>query len=144
MKEYLHRHVTSDMDLTSDEQILVDKYNLPLPIILSSKAQRAEYEKQWLHAVRLWIDAKQWRRAHDAFCNHVFHDILFKGLMKITSNERECFSFLLGDFEFAKNVLDSLDHQRANITHWNRRGGFARQYIDLLITFESIKHGQVR
>lgn len=93
VKEYLHRHVTSDMDLTSDEQILLDKYNLPLPIILSSKAQRAEYEKQWLHAVRLWIDARQWRRAHDAFCNHVFHDILFKGLMKMTSNEMGMFFF---------------------------------------------------
>lgn len=46
--------------------------------------------------------------------------------------------------EFAKNILDSLDHQRANISHWNRRGGFARQYIDLLITFENIKHGQVK
>jgi len=49
----------------------------------------------------------------------------------------------LGDYEFAKNVLDSLDHQRANIAHWNRRGGFARQYIELLIIFEKIRHGQV-
>lgn len=79
VKEYLNRHVTSDMDLTPDEQILLDKYNLPLPLVLSSKAQRAEYEKHWLHAVRLWIDAKQWRRAHDTFCNHVFHETLFKG-----------------------------------------------------------------
>ena len=46
--------------------------------------------------------------------------------------------FVLGDYEFAKNILDSLDHQRANISHWNRRGGFARQYIELLITFEKI------
>lgn len=35
--------------------------------------------------------------------------------------------FLVGDYGFAKDVLDSLDHQRANIPHWNRRGGYARK-----------------
>jgi len=79
VKEFLHRHVTSNIDLTQNEQILIDKYNLPLYLILSTKAQRAEYDKQWMNAVRLWIDAKQWRRAHDTYCNYVFHDTLLKG-----------------------------------------------------------------
>jgi len=79
VKEFLHRHVTSTIDLTQNEQMLIDKYNLPLYLILSTKAQRAEYDKQWMNAVRLWIDAKQWRRAHDTYCNYVFHDTLLKG-----------------------------------------------------------------
>jgi hypothetical protein len=79
VKEFLHRHVTSNIDLTQNEQILIDKYNLPLYLLLSTKAQRAEYDKQWTNAVRLWIDAKQWRRAHDTYCNYVFHDTLLKG-----------------------------------------------------------------
>ncbi|CAM4813455.1 unnamed protein product [Rotaria magnacalcarata] len=125
VNEFLHRHVTSYIDLTQDEQTLVDKYNIPINMILSAKAQRAEYDKQWTNAVRLWIDAKQWRKAHDTYCYYVFHDTLLRG-----------------DHEFAKEVLDLLDHQRANIAHWNRRGGFARQYIDLLIIFDKIRHGQ--
>ncbi|CAF3653893.1 unnamed protein product [Adineta steineri] len=125
VNEFLHRHVISDKDLSQDEQILVDKYNIPLKLILSTKAQRAEYDKQWMNAVRLWMDAKQWRRAHDTYCHYVFHDTLLKG-----------------DYGFAKDILDSLDHQRANIPHWNRRGGFARQYVELLIIFDKIRHGQ--
>ncbi|CAF3590685.1 unnamed protein product [Rotaria sordida] len=125
VNEFLHRHVTSNIDLTQDEQTLVDKYNIPINMILSTKAQRAEYDKQWMNAVRLWIDAKQWRKAHDTYCYYVFHDTLLKG-----------------DYEFAKDVLDVLDHQRAHIAHWSRRGGFARQYIDLLIIFDKIRHGQ--
>lgn len=50
----------------------------------------------------------------------------------------------LGNYQYAKDVLDALDHQRANIYHWNRRGGFARQYVELLSTFDKIHHGQVR
>ncbi|CAF0854956.1 unnamed protein product [Rotaria sp. Silwood1] len=125
INEFLHRHVTSNIDLTQEEQTLVDKYNIPINMILSAKAQRAEYDKQWMNAVRLWIDAKQWRKAHDTYCYYVFHDTLLKG-----------------DYEFAKEVLDLLDHQRANIAHWSRRGGFARQYIELLIIFDRIRHGQ--
>jgi hypothetical protein len=79
VNEFLHRHVTSDIDLNEDEQTLVDKYNLPLNLILSTKAQRAEYDKQWMNAVRLWIDAKQWRRAHDTYCSYVFHNTLLQG-----------------------------------------------------------------
>ena len=48
-----------------------------------------------------------------------------------------------GDYQSAKDKLDLLDHQRAMIAHWNRRGGFARQYIELLLTFEKVQHGQV-
>jgi len=61
------------------------------------------------------------------------------------SSRGKCSSFVfrLGDYDFAKNVLDSLDHQRANIAHWNRRGAFARQYVELLIAFDRIRHGQV-
>ncbi|CAF2416481.1 unnamed protein product [Rotaria sp. Silwood2] len=125
VNEFLHRHATSNIDLTQDEQTLVDKYNIPINIILSAKAQRAEYDKQWMNAVRLWINAKLWRKAHDTYCYYVFHDTLLKG-----------------DYEFAKDVLDLLDHQRANIAHWSRRGGFARQYIELLIIFDRIRHGQ--
>ncbi|CAF1295275.1 unnamed protein product, partial [Adineta ricciae] len=125
INEFLHRHVSSTVDLSEDEQSLIDKYNIPLKSILSTKAQRAEYDKQWMNAVRLWIDAKQWRRAHDTYCHYVFHDTLLKG-----------------NYDFAKDVLDSLDHQRSNIAHWNRRGGFARQYIELLVIFEKLKHGQ--
>lgn len=80
VNEFLHRHVTSNIDLTQDEQILVDKYNIPLNAVLSAKAQRAEYDKQWKNAVRLWIDAKQWRKAHDTYCYCVFHDTLLRGL----------------------------------------------------------------
>jgi len=83
VKEFLHRHVTSNTDLTQNEQILIDKYNLPLNLILSTKAQRAEYDKQWMNSVRLWIDAKQWRRAHDTYCNYVFHDTLLKGFINL-------------------------------------------------------------
>jgi hypothetical protein len=81
VNEFLHRHVTSNIDLTQDEQTLVDKYNVPLKLILSTKAQRAEYDKQWTNAVRLSIDAKQWRRAHDTYCHYVFHDTLLKGFV---------------------------------------------------------------
>lgn len=143
VKEFLHGHVTSDVDLIENEQILIDKYNLSLNLILSTKAQRAEYDKQYTNAVRLWIDAKQWRRAHDIYCSYVFHDTLLKGLYFFNYIFLMIFNFFLGDFEFAKNILDVLDHQRANIAHWNRRGGFTRQYIDLLISFEKIRHGQV-
>jgi len=83
VKEFLDRHVTSNIDLTQNEQILIDKYNLPLNLILSTKAQRAEYDKQWMNAVRLWIDAKQWRRAHDVYCNYVFHNTLLKGFINL-------------------------------------------------------------
>jgi len=79
VKELLSRHVTSDVELTSNEQILVEKYNLPSNLILSTKAQRAEYDKQWTNAVRLWIQAKQWRRAHETYCTNVFHETLLKG-----------------------------------------------------------------
>lgn len=79
VKELLFRHVISDVDLTSNEQLLVEKYNLPLNLILSSKAQRAEYDRQWINAVRLWIEAKQWRRAHEIYSTYVFHDTLLKG-----------------------------------------------------------------
>ncbi len=144
VKEFLHRHVTSDICLTPNEQILVDKYNLPLNLILSTKAQRAEYDKQWMNAVRLWIDARQWRRANDTYCNYVFHDTLLKGFYSSIRKKKLHFVVFLGDYEFANNVLDSLDHQRANIAHWNRRGGFARQYIELLIIFDKIRYGQVR
>ncbi|UJR23692.1 hypothetical protein I4U23_026674 [Adineta vaga] len=125
INEFLHRHVSSNIDLNEDEQILIDKYNIPLKLILSTKAQRAEYDKQWTNAVRLWIDAKQWRRAHDTYCYYVFHDTLLKG-----------------NYDLAKDVLDSLDHQRATIAHWNKRGGFVRQYIELLIIFDKLRHGQ--
>jgi hypothetical protein len=81
VNEFLHRHVTSNIYLTQDEQTLVDKYNVPLKLILSTKAQRAEYDKQWMNAVRLSIDAKQWRRAHDTYCHYVFHDTLLKGFV---------------------------------------------------------------
>lgn len=84
MTEFLHRHVTSNIDLTQDEQILVDKYNMPLKLILSTKAQRAEYDKQWMNSVRLWIDAKQWRRAHDTYCCYVFHDTILKGFVQFS------------------------------------------------------------
>ena len=113
--------------MTDDENFLIEKLQLPINRILIGKAQRAEYEKQWRNSVRLWIEAKQWRRAHDTFFSFVFHEIL-----------------LNGSFEFGKNVLDALDHQRANISHWNRRGGFVRFYIELLILIEKIHHGQVR
>ena len=79
LDECLHRHVTSTIDLTEDEQTLVAQYNLPLNEILAKKAQRAEYDKQWMNAVHLWIDAKQWRRAHDTYCTYVFHETLLKG-----------------------------------------------------------------
>lgn len=113
--------------MNDDENFLIEKLQLPINRILIGKAQRAEYEKQWRNSVRLWIEAKQWRRAHDTFFSFVFHEIL-----------------LDGSFEFGKNVLDALDHQRANISHWNRRGGFIRFYIELLILIEKIHHGQVR
>lgn len=79
VNEFLQRHVTSDVDLIQDEQTVVDKYNTPLNFVLSAKAQRAEYNKQWMNAVRLWIEAKQWRKAHDTYCYYVFHDTLLKG-----------------------------------------------------------------
>lgn len=77
--ECLHRHVTSSVELTEDEHSLIEKYNLPLNRLLLAKAQRAEYEKEWMNAVRLWIDGKQWRRAHDIYCSFVFHQTLLKG-----------------------------------------------------------------
>ena len=140
--------MTSTIDLTEDEQMLVDKYNLPLNEILAKKAQRAEYDKQWMNAVHLWIDAKQWRRAHDTYCSYVFHETLLKGKSpsdpSFLSHSYVRLSLPSGNYQSAKEKLDSLDHQRAMIAHWNRRGGFARQYIELLITAEKVQHGQVR
>ena len=83
MREFLHCHVTSNIDLTQDERTLVDKYNIPLHFILSTKAQRAEYDKQWMNAVRLWIDAKEWKRAHDTYCYYAFHNTLLKGFYRL-------------------------------------------------------------
>jgi hypothetical protein len=80
VKEFLQHHVSSDTDLSPDEQALMDQYDIPQKLILSTKAQRAEYDKRWSNAVRLWIDAKQWRRAHDTYCGYVFHETLLKGL----------------------------------------------------------------
>lgn len=144
VREFLHRHVSSDIHLNQDEQALIDKYAVPEKLILATKAQRAEYDKRWTNAVHLWINAKQWRKAHDTYCNYVFHDTLLRGSSDwLFISRRTGESCVAGNYEEAKEVLDSLDHQRANISHWNRRGGFARQYVDLLIHFDRIRHGQV-
>lgn len=132
VKEFLYRHVTCDLDLTSDEQILVDKYNLPLSIILSSKAQRAEYDKQWLHAVRLWIDARQWRQAHETFCHHVFHDILLKGLFSCSIEKRNPIWF-----DMLQEIMNS---RGISWMHWIINEQILHIGIDVVVLHDNISN----
>ncbi|CAF1110950.1 unnamed protein product [Didymodactylos carnosus] len=127
IRECLNHHMTSECDITQDEQYLIDQFCIPFELIMSSKALRAENDKRYTNSVLLWLQAKKFRRTHDLYCNHIFHDTL-----------------LQGDYEFARRILEQLDKERRIIAHWNWRGGYLKQYVELLIMFEKIDQGNIQ
>ena len=83
VRESLERHcrVNEDdsIDLTDEESLLVERFNVPVEWIHEAKALHAKYTKEHFKEAMLLIRACQWNRAHQVILEHLAADSIIEG-----------------------------------------------------------------
>lgn len=85
MRESLERHCRANdddsIDLTDEENLLVERFNVPVEWIYEAKALHAKYMKEHFKEAILLIRACQWNRAHQVILEHLAADSIIEGLL---------------------------------------------------------------
>ena len=67
------------IELIDEEDLLVEKFNVPVEWIYEAKALHARYTKDHYKEAMLLIRACQWNRAHQVILEHLAADSIIEG-----------------------------------------------------------------